>query len=180
MKHHLSALKGSSVIGRQASLSSDSFRMKTWRARSVSGSFQEVRFSFLRLQRCLCPCVLRLRTSSTSSSFRHLRYGSRQKLSPCREAWSQTCCIPGQEWELHHVSTQVGEHRHPQLRAAHLLSQIQEGQTVVWPELICQSRQAPWEEGLSQEIAADLQGQEDVENKRWYIGFVDEPQHIET
>lgn len=76
MKHHLSALKGSSVTGYQSSLSSDPsdpFRVKICRARSVSGSFQEVRFSFLRLQRRRPPCVLRWTTSSFSSSFRHLR-----------------------------------------------------------------------------------------------------------
>lgn len=76
MKHHLSALKGSSVTGCQYPFSSDPSRVKICRAHSVSGSFQVVRFSFLRLQRCPSPCVLRMTSSSFTSSLRFLGHES--------------------------------------------------------------------------------------------------------
>lgn len=60
----------------QFSLSSENFMVKMFRACSVSGSFQEVRFSFLRLHRHSSPFALRLMTSSLSSSRRHLIYES--------------------------------------------------------------------------------------------------------
>lgn len=76
VKHHLSALNGSSVTGCQLPLSSDPSRVKTHRADSVSESFQEVRFSFLRLHRCCLPSILRRTISSFSSPLRPLRPGS--------------------------------------------------------------------------------------------------------
>lgn len=157
MKHHLSARKGSSVTGHQSLLSSDPsdpVRVKICRARSVSGSFQEVRFSFLRLQRRLPPCVLRRTASSFSSSFRHLRGESvletRKKhvansvleenpdYSPRICHYAVKRCILDEVRHLQQVSTHVGEHRHLQLHTADLLSQTQIGQTVIWAEFICQ------------------------------------------
>lgn len=170
MKHHLSALKGSSVTGYQSPLSSDPFRVKTCRARSVSGSFQEVRFSFLRLQRRLSPRILRWTTSSFSAPFRHLRgesiLGTRKKHkvnsvfvenSDYSPNLTVKRCILDEVRKLQQVSTQVGEHCRLQLHTADLLGQTQIRQTVIWAEFICEDGQAPGEEGLGQEIAADLQ-----------------------
>lgn len=172
MKHHLSALKGSSATGCQSSLSSDTSRVKRCRARSVSGSFQEVRFSFLKLQRRGMPCILRWTSSSLSSSVRPLRHkpvsvricvNTKRAANPAQlenpdcgqtstkitliqlELLShvmEKICIklntPGEVRQLQQVSTQEGEHCHPQLSTADLMSQSQVGQAVVWAEFICQ------------------------------------------
>lgn len=68
---------------------------------------------------------------------------------------------------LQQVPTQVGEHRHPQLHTADLLSQTQVGQAVPRAELLRQDLEALCEEGLSQEIAADLQRESE-----WQVGLV--------
>lgn len=150
VKHHLSALKGNSVTGYQSPLSSGPFRVKTYRAHSVSGSFQEVRFSFLRLQRRRSPCILSWTTSSFSSSFRHLRYESglvaRKKQTQNLQQITKTFqrlnvihrCILDELRHLQQVSAQVGQHCHLQLHTADLLSQTQVGQAVSGAEFICQ------------------------------------------
>lgn len=148
MKHHLSALKGSSVTGYQSLLSSEPSRVNMCRAGSVSGSFQEVRFSFLMQHRRLSPCNLRWMTSSFSSLFRQLRYGSVSQTRNKHVAnldynpnISQQCtvrrCILDKIGRLQQVSVQVSEHNHLQLCTADLSSQTQVWPTVGWAELTC-------------------------------------------
>lgn len=79
MKHHLSALKGSSVRACQLPLSSDPSRVKTCRADCVSESSQEVRFSFLRLHRRPLLSILRPTISSFCSMLRRLKTRKQQR-----------------------------------------------------------------------------------------------------